>query len=70
MEANVRPMPRKVGPQQAVEGFTCGARQTKSNHAFQLFVDCGGDPGPWVALGINDTVYTLGWVPEKYLEKL
>lgn len=67
MEANVRPLPKRAGPQQAVEGFVCTAKRIKSDHTFQVYVDCGGDPGPWLAVGINDTVYAVGWVPEHYL---
>ena len=63
---NVTKLTGKHGPHKAMEGFSCAAHHIKKNHSLQLFMDCGGDPGPWLAIGLNETLYTFGWVPESY----
>jgi hypothetical protein len=50
----------------AVDDFAAVTKPRKSDYPLQVFVDFGGDPGPWVALGVNDTVYAIGWLPEEY----
>ena len=56
----------KSATRRAVDNFQLTSFQRDSGHMFQVFVDYGGDPGPWLAIGLNDTVYTIGWLPERY----
>ena len=57
---------QRTATRRAVDNFSMSAYHEDCGHNFQVFIDCGGDPGPWVAVGINDTVYTIGWLPERY----
>lgn len=34
-------------------------------HKAQVFLDYGDTPGPWVRVGVNDTVYGIGYLPEE-----
>lgn len=63
---NISVVPFKSATRKVVDDFTMTAFYRDSGHSFQIFVDCGGDPGPWLAIGLNDTVYTIGWLPETY----
>ncbi len=58
---NVRDI--RSGTQRAVDSFVVGTVRRECTHAFQLDVDFGDDPGPWLAIGVNETVYTIGWPP-------
>ena len=33
-------------------------------HKFQLFLDYGDSPGPWITIGFNNTAYSIGYVPD------
>jgi hypothetical protein len=39
--------------------------ETPNPHKAQAFLDYGNVPGPWVKLGINNTVYGFGYLPTK-----
>jgi len=45
--------------------FQVAVKQTKNPHKAQFFVDYGSEPGPWLCIGINSTVYGFGYLPKK-----
>jgi len=45
--------------------FQVAVRHTKNAHKAQVFVDYGDKPGPWLCVGINETIYGFGYLPKK-----
>ena len=51
--------------------FTITSRRIENNYSFQLYTDFGStESGPWLVLGINDTEYGMGYLPEQQLVKM
>lgn len=53
------PIPQERPP------FRVAIKKTKNPHKAQLFLNYGSEPGPWISVGINDTVYSFGHLPKK-----
>lgn len=45
--------------------FHVNIQDVHNPHKFQLFVDYGNEPGPWLKIGINDTIYGFGYLPKE-----
>lgn len=41
-------------------------RRIPNPHSFQFYATYGTQPGPWLAVGINDYEYAIGFLPEHY----
>jgi len=39
-------------------------RVIQNQHAFQLYIMYGTQPGPWLMVGFNDREYAIGFLPE------
>lgn len=47
-------------------GFSLTDRKIQCAHNFQIYCDYGNTPkGPWVKIGINDTEYGIGFLPQE-----
>jgi len=51
--------------QQKQPTFQVVTKQIKNPHKAQFFLDYGNAPGPWICVGINDTLYGFGYLPKK-----
>jgi hypothetical protein len=47
-------------------GFTAKRYDIEHQHGLQIYVDAGMTPGPWLGIGVNNSLYVLGWAPEDY----
>ena len=45
--------------------FQVSVKNTTNPHKAQIFLDYGNTPGPWVSIGFNETVYSVGYLPKK-----
>lgn len=57
---------KNVVEEDAAEGFVARTYDIDNTHGFQFYVDGGVTPGPWLGIGVNSTLYCLGWIPEGY----
>ena len=48
---------------QTTPTFKMVVKERVSRHNMQFTVDWGAEPGPWIAFGLNDTVYAAGYLP-------
>ena len=53
----------KPTPKPAPLQFT--TRPVRCNHAAQITLDYGTNPGPYVIVGINERAYCMGYLPRK-----
>ena len=44
--------------------FHVRIESAENTHKAQVFLDYGDVPGPWVKVGINTTVYAIGYLPD------
>lgn len=44
--------------------LTIAQRRIASQNEFQFYVLYGTQPGPWVKIGLNDTEYLVGFLPQ------
>ena len=44
--------------------FHVSVTDTQNQHRAQAFIDVGDQPGPWLKIGINDTEYGFGYLPD------
>ncbi len=54
---------RKVLKAEEVPPFQVNVGDVVNPYKFQFFLDFGSSPGPWVTIGINDTAYSVGYIP-------
>ena len=40
-------------------------RTVECDHAFQITLNYGLEPGPWAVIGLNSTEYCFGYLPRK-----
>jgi hypothetical protein len=56
---------RKVLVKEPAPTFHLKTEDVRNEHKAQVFLDYGSEPGPWVRIGINDTAYGIGYLPEE-----
>lgn len=54
-------LPVKIQPMTA---FKIEERELFPKHQFQLSIDSGSEPGPWIVIGINKKALAIGWLPK------
>ena len=54
----------KTLSKEASPPFQVNVEDVVNPHKFQIFLDYGESPGPWVTLGFNNTAYSIGYVPD------
>ena len=44
--------------------LTVAQRRIANTNDFQFYIQYGSEPGPWVKVGVNDTEYLIGFLPQ------
>jgi hypothetical protein len=66
-ENEIIPVTRPAVPQRADKPpvFKVAIKKTRNPHKAQCFLNYGNEPGPWLSVGINESVYSFGYLPKK-----
>lgn len=60
---------RKVVHSEPAPTFHVDEQEIENPHQFQLFIDYGSQPGPWIRIGYNRKAWSAGYLPDNNKEK-